>query len=143
MSRELREAHAYTFDKLTVGCGVTQAYTYHKQVCVPANPVSVFSVQVRLKQKLRINQLQLQRLKLIASADALTQLSPSAEYTLQTELAEADSRLAAKQTELEDVSVQLQDQRENMTELQQVRPLKQQCYCIVRPVECGHYHKSH
>lgn len=80
-------------------------------------------LQVRLKQKLRISQLQLQRLKLLASADALSQLSSSAEYTLQTELAEADSRLASKQTELEDVSVQLQDQRENLTSLQQV------CFC--------------
>ena len=77
-------------------------------------------MQTRLKQKLRISQLQLQRLKLLASADALTELSSSAEYTMQTELAEADSRLAAKQTELEGVSVQLQDQRETLSSLQQV-----------------------
>lgn len=76
---------------------------------------------MRLQQKLRISQLQLQRLKLLASADRLAQLNSSAEYKLQTELAESDSRLTSKQMELGDVTAQLQDLREVLSSLQQVK----------------------
>ena len=79
---------------------------------------------MRLQQKLRISQLQLQRLKLLASADRLTQLNSPAEYELQTELAGSDSRLTSKQMELGDVTTQLQDVREALSSLQQVNSLE-------------------
>jgi len=72
----------------------------------------------------QINQLDLQTLKLTASADRLKQLSPSAELTLQTQLAEAESGFAAKQNEMADVTAQLQDHREVLAALQQVLPLQ-------------------
>jgi len=68
------------------------------------------------------NQIDLQKLKLTASADRLKQLSPSAELTLQTQLAEAESSFAAKQFEMADVTAQLQDHREVLAALQQVLP---------------------
>ncbi|KAA6420486.1 MAG: hypothetical protein FRX49_09647 [Trebouxia sp. A1-2] len=72
-----------------------------------------------LEKELHINQLELQKLKLNASADRLKQLSPSAELTLQTQLAEAESSFAAKQNEMADVTAQLQDHREVLAALQQ------------------------
>ncbi len=65
-------------------------------------------------------QLELQKLKLTASADRLRELSPSAEFTLQTQLAEAESSFAMKQSEMGDVTAQLQDHREVLAALQQV-----------------------
>ena len=73
---------------------------------------------------MQINQLDLQTLKLTASADRLKQLSPSAEFSLQTQLAEAESGFAAKQIEMADVTAQLQDHREVLAALQQVLPLQ-------------------
>ena len=73
---------------------------------------------------MQINQLDLQTLKLTASADRLKQLSPSAELSLQTQLAEAESGFAAKQNEMADVTAQLQDHREVLAALQQVLPLQ-------------------
>ncbi len=75
---------------------------------------------MRLEKELQINQLDLQKLKLTASADRLKELSPSAELTLQTQLAEAESSFAAKQNEMADVTAQLQDHREVLAALQQV-----------------------
>ncbi len=81
-------------------------------------------IQARLEKEVQINQLDLQKLKLTASADRLKQLSPSAELTLQTQLAEAESSFAAKQNEMADVTAQLQDHREVLAALQQVLPLQ-------------------
>lgn len=75
---------------------------------------------MRLEKELHINQLELHILKLTASAERLSELSPSAELALQTQLAETESRLASKQHEMGDVTSQLQDHREAMVGLQQV-----------------------
>ena len=88
--------------------------------CVNAT-LQLCYLQVRLEQELHINQLELHRLKLTASANRLTELSPSAELALQTQLAEAESSLEAKQHEMADVTSQLQDHREVLASLQQVR----------------------
>ena len=88
---------------------------------------------MRLEKELHINQLELHRLKLTDSADRLSELSPSAELALQTQLAEAESSMVAKQHEMADVTSQLQDHREVLAALQQVcccdRMLLLLCLC--------------
>ena len=79
-----------------------------------------FTCQVRLEKELHISQLELQSLKLTASAARLSELSPSAELALQTQLAESESRLASKQHAMGDVTSQVQDHREALASLQQV-----------------------
>ena len=56
----------------------------------------------------------------MASAARLSELSPSAELALQTQLAESESRLSSKQHAMADVTSQLHDHREALAGLQQV-----------------------
>ena len=77
-------------------------------------------MQARLDKEQHINQLELHRLKLTASAERLQDLSSAAELTLHTQLAEAEISLAQKQSELRDITAQLQDYREVLAALQQV-----------------------
>ena len=77
-------------------------------------------MQARLETELHVNQLELQKLKLAASANRLQELSPAAEFILQTQLAEAESDFAAKQNEMAEVTTQLLDHREVLAALQQV-----------------------
>ena len=77
-------------------------------------------MQTRLEKEQHINQLELHRLKLTASAERLQDLSSAAELTLQTQLVEAESSLAQRQSEMRDVTSQLQEYREMLAGLQQV-----------------------
>lgn len=91
-------------------------------LCDDRRPICtvVCALQARLETELHVNQLELQKLKLAASANRLQELSPAAEFILQTQLAEAESDFAAKQNEMADVTTQLQDHREVLAALQQV-----------------------
>ena len=77
-------------------------------------------MQARLEKEQHINQLELHHLKLTASAERLQDLSSAAELTLQTQLAEAESSLAQRQSEMRDMTNQLQEYREVLAGLQQV-----------------------
>ena len=91
---------------------------------------------MRLEKELQVYQLELQKLKLTASADRLRELSPSAEFTLQTQLAEAESSLAVKQSEMGNVTFQLQDHREVLAGLQQVKAHAAHPPCLQSPTNC-------
>lgn len=91
---------------------------------------------MRLEKELQVYQLELQKLKLTASADRLRELSPSAELTLQTQLAEAESSLAVKQSEMGNVTFQLQDHREVLAGLQQVKVHAAHPPCLQSPTNC-------
>lgn len=113
--------------RLTTSCTKVHAYACASSLIAKVQETVTF--QVRLEKELHINQLELHSLKLTASAERLSELSPSAELALQTQLAELESRLSGRQQEMADVSSQLPDHREVLASLQQVFLLCFQALC--------------